>query len=68
MDPKKAADLAGRLRKAGPKGVGAGLGIFALAGGIYGLTQSVYTGMEQQTTQVIVAFVMKRNVYITLAS
>ncbi|GFO08417.1 ADP-ribosylation factor 1 [Plakobranchus ocellatus] len=43
MDPKKAADLAGRLRKAGPRGVGAGLGIFALAGGIYGLTQSVYT-------------------------
>ncbi|RUS87129.1 hypothetical protein EGW08_005129 [Elysia chlorotica] len=43
MDPKKAADLAGRLKKAGPKGVGAGLGIFALAGGIYGLTQSVYT-------------------------
>ncbi|KAK3727839.1 hypothetical protein RRG08_016040, partial [Elysia crispata] len=43
MDPKKAADLAGRLRKAGPKGFGAGLGIFALAGGIYGLTQSVYT-------------------------
>ncbi|GFR82147.1 prohibitin-2, partial [Elysia marginata] len=43
MDPKKAADLAGRLKKAGPRGVGAGLGIFALAGGIYGLTQSVYT-------------------------
>jgi prohibitin 2 len=43
MDPKKAADLAGRLKKAGPKGIGAGLGIFALAGGIYGLTQSIYT-------------------------
>ncbi|KAH9513512.1 Prohibitin-2, subunit of the prohibitin complex (Phb1p-Phb2p) [Bulinus truncatus] len=43
MDAKKAADLAGRLKKAGPRGFGAGLGIAALAGGIYGLTQSFYT-------------------------
>ncbi|XP_005107884.1 prohibitin-2 [Aplysia californica] len=43
MDPKKAADFAGRLKKAGPRGIGAGLGIFALASGIYGVTQSVYT-------------------------
>ncbi|BFZ23568.1 hypothetical protein BsWGS_26607 [Bradybaena similaris] len=43
MDPKKAADFAGRLKNAGPKGLGAGLGIVALAGGIYGLTQSIYT-------------------------
>jgi len=43
MDPKKAADLAGRLKKAGPKGFGAGLGAFALASGMYGLSQSVYT-------------------------
>lgn len=43
MDPKKAADLAGRLKKAGPKGIGAGLGVFALASGIYGLSQSIYT-------------------------
>ncbi|KAI8796017.1 Prohibitin-2 subunit of the prohibitin complex (Phb1p-Phb2p) [Biomphalaria glabrata] len=43
MDAKKAADFAGRLKKAGPRGFGAGLGIAALAGGIYGLTQSFYT-------------------------
>jgi len=43
MDPNKAADLAGRLKKAGPKGFGAGLGAFALASGMYGLSQSVYT-------------------------
>jgi len=43
MDPKKAADLAGRLKNSGPKGIGAGLGVFALASGIYGLTQSIYT-------------------------
>lgn len=41
IDPKKAADFASRMKKGGAGG--AGLGIFALAGGLYGLTQSVYT-------------------------
>lgn len=43
MDPKKLQDLAGRFGKSGGKGVGAGLGLLALAGGIYGVTQSIYT-------------------------
>jgi len=41
IDPKKAADFANRMKKGGAGG--AGLGIAALAGGIYALTQSVYT-------------------------
>jgi len=40
IDPKKAADLAGRLKKGGP---GAGLALGGLAAAAYGLSQSIYT-------------------------
>jgi len=40
MDPKKAADLAGRLKKGGP---GAGLAIAGIAAAAYGISQSIYT-------------------------
>ena len=44
MDPKKLGDLASRLR-GGSKGLGAGVGLLAMAGGLaYGITQSLYTG------------------------
>lgn len=67
MDPKKAADLAGRLKKAGPKGIGAGLGVLALAGGIYGATQSIYTGACIHNSQLHLNFTRYYNfVYINL--
>lgn len=45
MAQSKFTDLAGRFSKGGPKGVGTGLKLLAVAGGLtYGLTQSVYTG------------------------
>jgi len=40
FDPKKAADFAKRMNKSGP---GAALGVAAVAGAMYGLSQSVYT-------------------------
>ena len=44
MDPKKAADMANRMKKMG-KGGGIGVGVLAAAGAaVYGLTQSFYTG------------------------
>lgn len=44
MDQKKLGDLAGRL-KGGGKGMGAGLGLLAAAGGlVYAASQSIYTG------------------------
>lgn len=43
MDPKKLGDLANRLR-GGSKGLGAGVGLLAMAGGlVYGISQSIYT-------------------------
>lgn len=43
MDPKKLGDLANRLR-GGSKGLGAGVGLLAMAGGLaYGISQSIYT-------------------------
>ncbi|XP_041378574.1 prohibitin-2-like [Gigantopelta aegis] len=43
MDPKKLGDFAGRL-KSGGKGMGAGLGLLAVAGGlVYGASQAFYT-------------------------
>ena len=41
IDPKKAADFAKRLNKSGP---GAAIGIAAIAGALYGLSHSIYTG------------------------
>ena len=44
MDPKKAADMANRMKKMG-KGGGIGVGVLAAAGAaVYGLSQSFYTG------------------------
>ena len=44
MAQSKLNDLAGRLGK-GPKGLGTGLKLLALAGAAgYGITQSMYTG------------------------
>ncbi|KAK6177319.1 hypothetical protein SNE40_015443 [Patella caerulea] len=43
MDPKKLGDMVGRM-KGGGKGLGAGVGLLAAAGGlIYGISQSFYT-------------------------
>lgn len=44
MDPKKAQDMANRMKKVG-KGGGIGIGVLAAAGAAaYGISQSFYTG------------------------
>ena len=54
MDPKKLGDFAGRL-KSGGKGMGAGFGLLAVAGGLmYGASQAFYTGI----------FICKRDIVI----
>ena len=45
MDPKKAQDMANRMKKIG-KGGGIGVGLLAAAGAAaYGLANSFYTGI-----------------------
>ena len=50
MDPAKAQDLLGRLRKGG-KGAGGGLGALGAAAALgYGIYKSMYTGKKPACT------------------
>lgn len=44
MDPKKMGEALGRMKGGGGKFAGAGLGLLAAAGGLFGIANSFYTG------------------------